>query len=102
MRLAVWTNHGSTYGRKSQMGLVAVALASLGLAVGLAFRLRVLLPILGLLLVISGVFGVARGFDFIHTALIIIAAQAIVQTGYFLGILTRALLVGIQRMRHVL
>jgi hypothetical protein len=84
------------------MGLAAIALAVLGLAVGIAFRLKVLLPILGLLLVISGVFAVARGFDFVHTALLIITAQAIIQTGYFLGILTRALLVGNQRMRPVL
>jgi hypothetical protein len=81
------------------MGLVAAALAILGLAIGIAFRLRVLLPILGLLLVISSVFAVAGGLDFVNTALVVITAQAIVQTSYFLGILARALLVGIQRMR---
>jgi hypothetical protein len=84
------------------MVLAAIVLAILGLAVGVAFRLRVLLPILGLLLVISSVFAVGRGFDFIHTALVIITTQAITQTGYFLGILTRALIVGNQRMRPVL
>jgi hypothetical protein len=84
------------------MILAAIVLAILGLVVGIAFRLSVLLPILGLLLVISSAFAVARGSDFVHAALVVITAQAIIQTGYFLGILTRALLVGNQRMRPVL
>jgi hypothetical protein len=84
------------------MGLAAIALAVLGSAIGIAFRLRVLLPILGLLLIISSVFSVARGLDFVHTALVVVTAQAILQTGYFIGILARALLVGAQRLRPVL
>jgi hypothetical protein len=84
------------------MDLAAIGLAILGLLVGITFRLRVLLVIIGLLLVISSVFAVARGFNFVHIALVITTAQAIVQTGYFFGVLTRALFVGIRRMRPVL
>jgi hypothetical protein len=68
------------------MEYAAIILAILGLAVGLAFRLKVLLPILALLLVGSGAFAIARGLDFGDTALVVFAAQAAIQFGYFVGI----------------
>ena len=79
------------------MGDAAIALAILGFAVGVAFRLKVLLAILGLLLVASMVFSLTRGFSFLETALTIMAAQCIVQVCYFLGLVVRARLFGPQR-----
>jgi hypothetical protein len=84
------------------MGDAAIALALLGFAVGALFRLRILLSILALLLVASIVFSVARGFGFLDTALIIMAAQSIVQSSYFLGLVVRAVLTAAQRTRPIL
>ena len=77
----------------------AVALALLGFAVGALFRLRILLSILALLVVVSIVFSLARGFGFLNTALTIMAVQTIVQGSYFLGLVIRALLTAACRMR---
>jgi hypothetical protein len=81
---------------------VAIALAILGFAVGVAFRLKVLLPILALLLVASIAFSIERGFGFLGTALTIMAAQSIVQGSYFLGLLVRAAFTSNHRTRPVL
>lgn len=80
----------------------AIALAILGLAVGLAFRLKVLLPILALLLVVSILFSVIRGLTFLDAALTIMAAQSIVQGGYFLGLIARTLLTAAHRTRPII
>jgi hypothetical protein len=79
------------------MGNAAIALAILGFAVGVAFRLKILLSILGLLLVASITFSLSRGFTFLDTALTIMAVQSIVQSGYFLGLVVRAVVAGGQR-----
>ena len=84
------------------MGNAAIALAILGFAVGVVFRLKILLSILGLLLVVSIVFSLARGFAFLDTALTIMAVQSIVQASYFLGLVVRAVLTGAQRTPPVL
>jgi hypothetical protein len=84
------------------MGNAAIALAILGFAVGVVFRLKILLSILGLLLVVSIVFSLARGFGFLDTALTIMAVQSIVQASYFLGLVVRAVLTGTQRTPPVL
>ena len=83
------------------MGNAAVALALLGFAVGALFRLRILLPILALLLMVSIVFSLARGLTFLDTTLIIVAAQTILQGSYFLGLVIRALLTAAYRMLPV-
>jgi hypothetical protein len=80
----------------------AIALAILGLAVGVAFRLKVLLPILALLLVVSILFSIVRGFTFFDAALTIMAAQSIVQGGYFLGLIARALFTAVHRIRPII
>ena len=80
----------------------AIALAILGVAVGVAFRLKILLSILALLLVVSVAFSIARGFTFLDTALTIMAVQSIVQGCYFLGLVVRAVLAAAQRTRPVL
>jgi hypothetical protein len=84
------------------MGDAAIALAILGFAVGMVFRLKVLLSILGLLLVVSIVLSIARGFTFLDTALTIMAVQGIVQASYFLGLVVRAVLDATHRPRSIL
>ena len=84
------------------MESAAVALAILGFAVGMLFRLKILLVILLLLLVASIIFSVAYGFTFLDTALTIMVAQAIVQGCYFLGLVIRFLLTAANRTRHIL
>jgi hypothetical protein len=72
------------------MGYAAIALAIIGLLIGLAFRLRVLLALVALLLVVSIAFAVGHGFGFLNTALTILIAQTILQTSYFLGLVISA------------
>jgi hypothetical protein len=84
------------------MGFAAIALALLGFAIGLLFRLKVLLPLIAFLLVVSVIFSVARDFTFLKTALTIMAAQAILQASYFLGLLTRAYFTAAHRPRPIL
>ena len=74
-----------------EMEYAAIALGILGAAVGVVFRLKVLLPIIALLLLASIAFSLARGFSFLDTALTIFAAQAILQGSYFLGFVIRAI-----------
>ena len=84
------------------MESAAVALAILGFAVGMLFRLKILLPILMLLLVASIIFSVANGLTFPDAALAIMVAQAIVQGCYFLGLVVRFLLTAANRTRPIL
>jgi hypothetical protein len=83
------------------MGSAAIALAILGFAVGAVFRLKILLSILALVLIITIVFSLTRGFTFLDTALTIMAAQSIVQASYFLGLVVRAVLTAAHRMRPI-
>ena len=69
------------------MGYAAIALAIMGLVTGIMFRTRVLLAIVALLLPVSVGVAASRGFSFLGTALIIMIAQTILQTSYFLGLL---------------
>lgn len=80
----------------------AIALAIVGFVVGVMFRFKVLLPILLLLLLVSIVFSLGRGFGFFDTALTVFAAQAIVQGCYFLGLVARAVFSATGRMRQIL
>ena len=84
------------------MVYAAIALASVGVAVGLMFRLKILLPVLGLLLVVSVVFSLERGFSFLDTALTIMVVQTILQGSYFLGLVIRAVFASAYRMRPIL
>jgi len=84
------------------MVYAAIALAIVGAAVGLAFRLKVLLPVLALLLVVSVLFSLDRGFGFLDTALTIMIGKAIFQESYFLGLVIRAVLTAGHRMRPIL
>jgi len=84
------------------MVYAAIALATVGVAVGLVFRLKILLSILAMLLVVSVVFSVGRGLSFLDTALTIMVVQTILQASYFLGLVIRAVLTAGHRMRPIL
>lgn len=83
------------------MGYAAITLAILGFAVGVMFRLKTLLLILGLLLLVSIIFSVGSGFTFFDAALTIMVAQTIIQGSYFLGLVARAVF-SAHRVRHIL
>lgn len=84
------------------MGYAAIALAVVGFGLGVTFRFKVLLPVLVLLLVISIVYTVMQGFSFPRAALAVVEVQSIVQVGYFFGVVLRAVVAGMRRMRPVL
>lgn len=67
----------------------AVGLAVIGAAAGLAFRWKVLLPIILILPVAVIIFSFSRGLGYADTAIVVIAAEAILQGGYFAGLLLR-------------
>jgi hypothetical protein len=67
----------------------AVGSAVLGAMVGIIFRWKVLLPIIGVLLCASIIFSISRGLSFLDAALMVIVAQAVLQTSYFAGLLAR-------------
>jgi hypothetical protein len=67
----------------------AVGLAVAGAAVGSAFRWKVLLPIIILLPLAAIIFSVPRGLTSGETAVVILGAEAILQVGYFAGLLIR-------------
>jgi len=71
------------------MFYAGVALAALGFAIGVMFRFPALLAIIALVLLISIIFSLANHFSFLQTVLTLAAAQAILQTSYFLGLFAR-------------
>jgi hypothetical protein len=84
------------------MGYAAIALAILGFAVGILFRFKILLLFIVLLLLVSVVFSLVRGFNFPDTVLMIMVAQTILQSSYFLGLVIRAIFTATHRMRSAL
>ena len=82
------------------MGYAAITVAAVGIAVGAVFRLKMLLAFIGLLLVVSMVFSLSRSFSFLETAMTILVGQIILQSGYFLGLVSAAALAGGHRARH--
>jgi hypothetical protein len=82
------------------MEYTAIALAALGMVAGLRVRLQVLLLFLALLLLISVAYLAAQHIDLAYALLIILAAQAIFQGGYFMGLIVRHLFTA--NRRHTL
>lgn len=82
------------------MANAALALAMLGLAIGVVSRLRVLLPILAMLVAGSILYSVARDYTFVGTLITVMATQAIVQSCYFTGLIVRALFMSDSRARR--
>lgn len=67
----------------------AIGLAVIGTAAGLAFRWKVLLPVIVLLPFAAIIFSVSRSLSHQDTAIAVIVAEAILQGGYFAGLLIR-------------
>jgi len=67
----------------------AVGLAVIGVAAGLAFRWKVLLPIIVLVPVAAIIFSVSRGVKAADAVIIVLIAEAILQGGYFVGLVMR-------------
>jgi hypothetical protein len=67
----------------------AIGLAVIGAAVGFAFRWKVLLPVIVLLPFAAVVFSVSRGLNHEDTAIVVVVAEAVLQGGYFAGLLIR-------------
>jgi hypothetical protein len=72
------------------MGYAALALALAGFAVGIVFRLKILLLVIALLLLVSILFSIGSEFTFLDTLVTIMAVQTIVQGSFFLGLVARA------------
>ncbi len=72
------------------MGYVAISLVTLGFALGIMFRLQVLLIAIALLLLFSIVFSFGSGLSFFESLLTILLGQTVIQGSYFLGLLARA------------
>jgi hypothetical protein len=78
----------------------AAAIAASGFIAGLVFRLRALLLSVLTLAIGSVIFSLANGLGFAKTILSLVAAQAIFQFCYFLGLTTRAVVAKRERPRH--
>ena len=69
----------------------AIGLAVIGVGAGLAFRWKVLLPVIVLLPLAAIIFSASRGFSYKNAAIVIIVAEGILQAGYFAGLLIRSI-----------
>jgi hypothetical protein len=81
------------------MGTAAIAVAILGLIVGAMFRLKVLLAFVCLVLTLSVSYSVLSGFTFLETSMTVLIGQIILQSSYFLGLVSAATLAGNDRVR---
>jgi hypothetical protein len=84
------------------MGYAAIGLAFLGFAVGMLFRLKMLLLITALVLLVSVFLSFVSCFTFPDAVLIIMVAQTTLQTSYFLGLVVRVIFITTHRMRPAL
>ncbi len=71
------------------MGYAAIALATLGLGLGLTSRVWALLPIVMLLFLATVGFAFHQEFSLGETTLVAILSQVIIQFCYFLGLVVR-------------
>ena len=71
------------------MVFFVVGLAVIGAAAGIAFRWKVLLPVIVLLPLLTILFSVSRGLAPRDIVIVVIVAEAILQGSYFLGLLIR-------------
>lgn len=71
------------------MEYAAVAVAILGIAIGATFRLRFLLGMIFAVLATTFVFVLSHPYGIIKGLLIIMVAQALLQAGYFAGLVGR-------------
>jgi hypothetical protein len=78
------------------MQYAAIALAFLGAAIGARFRLRFLVGVIALLLPITLVLVLVKPYSVRDSLIIIMAAQALLQGGYFAGLVGRVFFSRIQ------
>lgn len=76
----------------------AAAIAVSGFFGGLFFRLRTLLISVLILATGSVIFALANGLGLVKALLTLIAAQAIFQLSYFLGLIARAMITKLFRL----
>jgi hypothetical protein len=79
------------------MEYTAVALAVFGVIIGLRFRFRVLLPFALLLPLLCVAFALTYRLGGVETLLTILAAEAVLQGGYVIGLIVRASYKAFQR-----
>ena len=84
------------------MGYMSFVAAFLGFGIGVAFRLKALLPVLALLLTVTIISAFIGGVSFIEAALAVIEVQCIAQAAYFSGLLFRSLIDTTRRTRPIL
>jgi hypothetical protein len=68
-----------------------IAIALLGFAAGLVFRLNVLIVILIFLLFLSVGYAIAHQFGILTSILTIVGVQVVAQGSYFLGLVARSI-----------
>jgi hypothetical protein len=69
----------------------AIGLAAIGVGAGLAFRWKVLLPVIVLLPLAAIILAASCGSSYKNGAIVIIVAEVILQVGYFAGLLIRSI-----------
>jgi hypothetical protein len=69
----------------------AIGLAVIGVGAGLAFRWKVLLPVIVLLPLAAIIFSTSRGLSYKNGAIVIVVAEGMLQAGYFAGLLIRSI-----------
>jgi hypothetical protein len=79
------------------MTYFAVGLAVIGAAAGLAFRWKVLLPVIVLLPFAAIILSVSHSLDLENAVIIVLVAEAILQGGYFVGLLIRSIAAAVMR-----
>ncbi|MDF0493104.1 hypothetical protein [Bradyrhizobium yuanmingense] len=79
------------------MEYAAIGLAIFGAVLGLRFRFRALLPFALLVLFVTIFLTLNQRLDGLETVLAVLATQAILQGGYFVGVIIRALFRAYQR-----
>ncbi|ACF02282.1 hypothetical protein [Rhodopseudomonas palustris] len=73
------------------MAYLAIGLALAGFLIGLRFRLVGLLQALALVLLLTIGTCIGLGYGFTRTIVVVFAAQAAIQVGYFFGLLAQTL-----------
>ena len=71
------------------MGFAAIAIVMLGATIGATFRLRFLLGMAVLILATALLFALSHDYGFLGTISFIVVSQALLQAGYFAGLLCR-------------
>ena len=77
------------------MGIAAIAVAILGVILGLTFRLRPLLGVILAALAMTTIFVSTQSYGILKSLLVIVVAQVLLQSGYFAGLVARGFFSGV-------